>query len=59
MYFSANVSIFYNADLVLGNLFCTRYKYKSLTYGLIQYPACFPFTVSGKHIPLELFFVLF
>ena len=30
IYFSANVSTFHIADLVLGNLFCARYKYKSL-----------------------------
>ena len=30
MYFSANVSTFHIAVLVLGNLFWARYKYKSL-----------------------------
>ena len=28
-----------------------RYKYKSLKYGLIKYPACIAFTVTGKCVP--------
>ena len=55
VYFSANVSTFHIADLVLGNLFCGRYKYKSLKYGLIKYPACISYTVTGKCV---LFFIL-
>ena len=53
IYFSANVSTFCIADLLLGNLFCARYKYKSLKYGLIKYPACIFFTVTGKHVPFR------
>ena len=30
IYFSANVSTFFIADLVLGIFFCARYKYKSV-----------------------------
>ena len=48
IYISANISTFHIADLVLDNLFCVRYKYISLKYGLIQYPACISFTVTGK-----------
>ena len=33
-YFSANVSIFLIADLEVGSLFCDKYKYRSLKYGL-------------------------
>ena len=36
IYFSASVSTFHIAVLVLGNLFHARYKYKSLKYGLIK-----------------------
>ena len=32
----------------LGILFCVRYKYKSLRYGLHKYPACISFTVIGR-----------
>ena len=48
IYFLPNVSIFHIANLVIGNLFCASYKYKSLKYGLIKYPACISFTVTGK-----------
>ena len=33
-YFSANVSNFLIADFEDGSLFCNRYRYKSLKYGL-------------------------
>ena len=33
-YFSANVSNFLIADFEDGSLFCDRYRYKSLKYGL-------------------------
>ena len=48
IYFSANISTFHNFDLVLDNLFCARFKYKSLKYGLIKYHACISFTVTCK-----------
>ena len=38
-YFSANVSNFLIADFEGGSLFCDRYKYKSLKYGLHRQPA--------------------
>ena len=46
IYFSANVSNFCITDLVLGNLFCARYQYKSLKYGLIKFSACISFMVT-------------
>ena len=48
IYFTANISTFHIADLLLGNLFCVRYKYKSLKYELIKYPTCISFTSTGK-----------
>ena len=48
IYFPANISNFCIADLVLGNLFFARYKFKSLDYRLIKYPACISFTVTGE-----------
>ena len=59
IYFSANVFTFCIADLVLGNLFCARYKYKSLKYELIKYPACIYFTVTGKWVPFTTFLCIF
>ena len=50
----ANVSTFYIADLMLGNLFCARYKYKPLKYGLSKYPAYITFTVTCKCAPFSL-----
>ena len=45
---------------MLGNLFCIRYKYTSLKYGLIKYPACISFTVTGKCVPFRAFlFIIF
>ena len=38
-YFSAKVSNFLIATLEDGSLFCDRYKYKFLEYGLHRYPA--------------------
>ena len=35
-YFSANVSNFLIADFEDGSLFCDRYKYRSLKYGLYR-----------------------
>ena len=55
VYIFANVSTFWIADLVSGNLFCARYKYNSLNYGLIKYPTCIPFTVTGKFVPFRSF----
>ena len=54
-YFSANVSTFQIAVFGLGNLFQAKYRYKSLKYRLIKYPACIPFIVTGKCIPLRAF----
>ena len=53
LYFSANVSIFCIADLVLDNLFCVRCKYKSLKCWLIKYHACIFFTAGGKWVPFK------
>ena len=36
IYFSRGVSTFCTAVIVLGNLFCARYNYKSLKNGLIE-----------------------
>ena len=53
IYLSANVSTFLIAVFVLGNVFCARYKYKSLKYVLIKYPACISMTVTGKCVSLR------
>ena len=55
IYFSASVSTLQIAVFVLGNLFWAKHWYKSLKYGLIKYPACISFTVTGKIIPLRTF----
>ena len=39
IYFSDNVYNFFMAVLELGSLFCNKYWYKSLKYGLCKYPA--------------------
>ena len=54
-YFSANVSTFQIVNLLLGNLFCARYRLMSLKYGLIKYPTCISFTATGKCVPLHTF----
>ena len=48
LYFSASASIFLIAGLEDGNLFCDRYKYKSLKYGLCMYPACISLISTGR-----------
>ena len=53
IYFSANDTTCGIVDLVLVNLFCARYKYKSLKYGPIKYPAHISFTVTGKCVPFR------
>ena len=55
MYLSAKVSFFLVATLVLGNLFCVWYKYMSVKYGLVLYPACISFTVTSKWIAFRTF----
>ena len=47
-YFSASASIFLIAGLDYGNLFCDKYKYKSLKYGLCMYPACISLILTGR-----------
>ena len=55
MYLSANVSTLCIALLELGNLFCARYRYKSLKYGLFKYPAHISFIVTGRWVPVNTF----
>ena len=55
IYLSTNVSTFLIVYLLLGSLFSTRYKYKSLKCGLINYPACISFTVIDKCVPFRTF----
>ena len=38
MYYSVSISILLIINLEEGNLFCDRYKHKSLKYGLCKYP---------------------
>ena len=47
-YFSASASIFLITGLEDGNLFCDKYKYKSLKYGLCMYPACISLILTGR-----------
>ena len=47
-YFSDKVSNFLIADFELGSLFCDKYRYKSLKYGLYKYPACISLISTGK-----------
>ena len=55
IYFSSNISTFLTNDLVLGSLFCAIYKHKCLKYGLIKYPACISFTLTGTCVPFRTF----
>ena len=47
-YFSARASIFLITSLEDGNLFCDKYKYKSLKYGLCMYPTCISLILTGR-----------
>ena len=55
IYLPTNVLNLHIALLGLGNLFCARYKYKSLKYGLFKYPNHFSFTVTGRWVPFNTF----
>ena len=57
MYLSANMSTLDIAFLEFGNLFCVRYKYKSLKYGLFKYPACISF-ISDREMGTFQYFSL-
>ena len=50
---SANVSVILTATLCDGNLFCTKYEYTSLKYGLFKYTTWISFMVKGKCIPFN------
>ena len=47
-YFSASASIYLIASLEDGNLFCDKYRYKSLKYGLCMYPVCISLISTGR-----------
>ena len=55
IYLSANVSTLCIALLEVGNLFCARYRYKSLKYGLFKYPTHISFIVTGRWVPFNTF----
>ena len=55
IYLSANVSTLCIVLLELGNLFCARYRCKSLKYGPFKYPACISFIVTGRWVPFNTF----
>ena len=43
------------AALFDGNLFCAKYKYTSLKYGLFRCPVWISFTVVGMSVPFNTF----
>ena len=47
-YLSDKASSFLIADFELGSLFCDKYRYKSLKYGLYKYPTCFSLISTGR-----------
>ena len=55
IYLSASTSTLHIVLLKLGNLFCVRYRYKALKYGLFRYPTCISFTVTGRCLPFNSF----
>ena len=55
MYLSANTSTLCIVLLEVGNLFCARYKYKSLKYELFKYPTQISFIVTGRWVPFSTF----
>ena len=55
IYLSTSTSTLCIALLELGNLFCAKYRYKSLKYGLFKYSACISFMVTGKCVPFNIF----
>ena len=55
IYFSTNASTFLLAALELGNLFWAKYKYISLKYQLLKYPALISLIVTDKCIPFKTF----
>ena len=52
-YLSASTSTLHVALFELGNLFCVKYRYISLKYGLFKYPTCIPFMVTGRCVPFK------
>ena len=55
MNFSARASTLHITLFLIGNLFQTKYRYKSLKYGLVKYPAWISFTLTGKCVPFNTF----
>ena len=55
IYLSASTSTLNIALLELGYLFCAKYKYISLKYGLVTYPTCISFMVTGRCVPFNTF----
>ena len=54
-YLSAGASILHIALFELGYLFCAKYKYVSLKYGLFKYPNCISFMVTERCEPFNTF----
>ena len=55
IYFSANVSTFHIAYLVLGNIFVLDISINLERYGLIKYPTWISFTVTGIRVSFRTF----
>ena len=51
----ASTSTLHIALLELCNLFCVKYKYKSLKYELFRYHACISLFVTGRCVPFNTF----
>ena len=58
-YFSARASTLSIALFELCNLFCVKYRYISLKYGLFKYPTSISFMVTGRCVPLIPFLAWF
>ena len=59
IYLSASTSPLRISLLELGYLFCAKYRYISLKYGLFKYQACTSFVVTARCVPFNTFFVKF
>ena len=54
-YLSTSTSTLCIALFELGNLFCAKYRYISLKYGLFKYPAYISFIVTWRCLPFNTF----
>ena len=56
IYLSTSASTLHIALFELDNLFCAKYRYISLKYGIFKYPTCISFIVTGRCVPFNTFF---